>query len=107
MQEAEIRRIVAPDQANAKKFGRPHLNEKKAVCGSMSLSFQQWQKVENRRLAVQAGLDYNQHLISKITRVKRASGKVREVEHVPSKCEALSSNPKATTTKTCSPENCQ
>jgi hypothetical protein len=43
---------------------------------------------------VQAGLGKKQDLISKITRAKRAAGVAQVVECcLPSKCEALSSNP--------------
>jgi hypothetical protein len=34
--------------------------------------------------------------ISKITRTRRAGGLVQAIEHLPSKCEALSSNPNTT-----------
>jgi hypothetical protein len=47
----------------------------------------------NRRTVVQAGLGIKWDPISKITNTKRAGGVAQVVEHLPSKFEALSSNP--------------
>jgi hypothetical protein len=41
----------------------------------------------------QASLGKNQDPISKITRAKSAGGITQAVQHLPKKCEALSSNP--------------
>jgi hypothetical protein len=37
--------------------------------------------------------------LSKITRAKRAGGMAQAVEHLPSKCDTLSSNPRTTKKK--------
>jgi hypothetical protein len=41
---------------------------------------------------IQTGLGKNQDPISRITRAQRAAGVARALEHLPSKCEALSLN---------------
>jgi hypothetical protein len=45
---------------------------------------------------IQASQGIKQGPISKITNAKRADGLAPGVEHLPSKCEALSSNPSTT-----------
>jgi hypothetical protein len=47
----------------------------------------------NRRITVQGVLDKKARSYVKITRVKRAGGMVQVVVYLPSKHEALSSNP--------------
>jgi hypothetical protein len=47
----------------------------------------------NRRTVVQAGQGINVRPISKITKVKRAGNMAEVIEQLPSKHEALSSNP--------------
>jgi hypothetical protein len=46
------------------------------------------------RIMVQTSLGKKRDPISKITRAKRAGGVAQVVEPLPSKCKALSSNPK-------------
>jgi hypothetical protein len=55
------------------------------------MSSQLWQKAENRRITVQANLGKKQDPI-----LKRSGGMVEMVEHLPSKCKALISNPSTT-----------
>jgi hypothetical protein len=47
----------------------------------------------NKRMEVHAGLSPEQNPISKITRAKRDGSVVQALEYLPSKCEALNSNP--------------
>jgi hypothetical protein len=49
------------------------------------------QESTNRRIMVQADLGIKQDLISKTNNIKRAGRVIQGVEHLPSKCEALSS----------------
>jgi hypothetical protein len=51
----------------------------------------------NRRITVQANLGINARPYSKIPKAQRAMGVTQVVEHQPSMCKPLSSNP--TTTK--------
>jgi hypothetical protein len=56
-------------------------------------------------IAVQASLVMKQDPISKITKAERAGGVTQVVEHLLSKCDALSSNPN--TPFPCPPQNHQ
>jgi hypothetical protein len=47
---------------------------------------------------VQAGLGKKQHPISKTTRAKRGGGVAQVIECLPTKCKALSSNPRTAKT---------
>jgi hypothetical protein len=53
----------------------------------------------NRRFTVQASPIIKQDPISKITNTRRACRVVQVVEHLPSKCEPMSSNPSTTNEK--------
>jgi hypothetical protein len=72
-------------------FSRPHLNGKKLDMGACVVipaigSI-------NRRTVVQPGLVKKQDPVSKMTRTKRAGDMAQVAEHLPGKCEAVSSNP--------------
>jgi hypothetical protein len=53
----------------------------------------------NRKIELQAGLDVKRDPISKITKAKRAGDMVQALQHLPSKCEVLSSNSSTTKKK--------
>jgi hypothetical protein len=53
----------------------------------------------NRRFTVQASPIIKQDPISKITNTRRACRVIQVVEHLPSKCEPMSSNPSTTNEK--------
>jgi hypothetical protein len=53
-------------------------------------------EAKNRRILVQVGMSKMRDLISKITREKRAGDMAQAVDHLPCKCEALSSHTKKT-----------
>jgi hypothetical protein len=82
-------------QGHPRSVGSVHEMPSQLIAGHSGahLSSQLWPEAYNRRIVVQAHLSKKQDLISKITRAKRSGGMAQVVEHLPSKCETLSSNP--------------
>jgi hypothetical protein len=73
---------------------RPHLTRKKKLgmeACTCHASYEEIHKIGLLHCLAQPGEKWDP--ISKITRTKRIGGMARVIEHLPSKCEALSSNP--------------
>jgi hypothetical protein len=82
------------DVSPGKKFARPHFKNKQVWWHAFVLPVTVGSI--NRKTVVQASLEKKRGYLCKITKTKRFGYMAQVVEHLPSRPEALSSNPSTT-----------